>query len=198
MKVLYVPHWLKVALRGSNASKNVLLNVPELLSIVSQEDVGFYIYLNLYGQDLVPEVVRDTFTGHGVSLLEQAMDYTQKNPDSTLMSSWDNYQLNREAWPINLKDHVLTCDLGNEDTILLSHVPVTDAILKEVSPDPTLWFYRRLLRQWQPFVPFEVMVDTPLYLAYLRALSRAPGEEAENLKNAPQVEEKSEKQSTAA
>jgi hypothetical protein len=189
MKILYVPHWLKTQVEKRGASQHVYTDVKELLSIVSAEDVGFYLYLNMNISKLVPPGITstfDTWTMHIHEDLRKLDDNTWRN----VTREWDNYDYVEKARPLENDDHVLTCDLWGEDTIMFTHVPPTEQVLKEVGTDPLRWLYHRVVMQYHPFVPFEVLADTDLLLNYLRVIAAEPEEKTTNRKFEPQVAEK--------
>lgn len=187
MKILYVPHWLKTALKGRGAHQKIYTDIAGLLSIVSAEDVGFYLYLNTNIGKLVPDGIVGTFQTHGYELFDQ-LHRIGGDKVTEVMRSWPQYDVDYKSRPIENTDHVLTSDLGDEDTIIFTHVKPDQRILTEVGYNPLLWLYSRVIRQYHPFVDFETLADTPLFLAYLRTKSLMPEEAGENLKNAPKVE----------
>jgi hypothetical protein len=198
MKILYVPHWLTTTLRGKpGVSQKTYTDIPKLLSIVSEEDVGFYIYLNMNLTKLIPPGIHGTFENYGSELADQLFRLGS-DKSQEVMRNWDQYSVDANARPVENKDHVLTCDLGDEKTIVFTHVPPTHETLATVGYDPLLWLYDRVIRQYHPFVSIEELAETPLFLEYLRTRALAPGEETENVKNAPKVAENSEGESKAA
>jgi hypothetical protein len=187
MKILYVPHWLKTALKGRGAGMKIYTDIAGLLSIVSAEDVGFYLYLNMNVRKLVPAGIVDTFETHAYDLFDQ-LNRIGDNKSIEVMRSWPQYDIDYKSRPIENADHVLTSDLGDEATIIFTHVKPDHQILTEVGYNPLLWLYSRVIRQYHPFVDFETLADTPLFLEYLRTKSLMPEEGSDNLKNAPKVD----------
>lgn len=198
MKIIYVPKWVSRAFKDANESIKGVLDLSKLMSILSKDDVAFYIYLNLILNEFIPRPVLLTIRGR-LSMEEQVICSSGEIDPETFRKSdklqiWDKlaeYMANGPgAVPMPATTN-LTVDLLDENTLMFS--PLREIEEGDVSGgdvigvsllDVKIKLYDRLIQQLSPFVAFPDLMMTPLMNDYLISVRLQRGSVAPALKAA--------------
>lgn len=167
MKILYVSDWMLDAVKASQRPLDTLCNIPALLDTLSADDVAFYLTANQHLSSFIPEAVVRSFTKPDFNFdPRQAKDNpaVKKVVDALERRAFQKGKFVPEE--ANDPTKVLTCELMNDDTILVYFIP-KQAIEGEEDQDRQGVFIERLMRQVYTQVRFETMTQLPFFGQYL-------------------------------
>lgn len=167
MNFLYCPAEIRAALAAADADLKVLYSVDHLSSILSPEDVAFYIHCNIDSSKLIPaEVVQSL---HNPMLGDDVVAALGSEKHQVMQRCLNDYCLGGNAPLLDLKDKRLSCDLMDENTILFTHVPLAAGEASDATPEGARALHDRLIQQLVTFLPFEQVAAMPIFGSYLRA-----------------------------
>lgn len=172
MKFLYCPAELRAALAAADSELKVLHSLEHLSSILSPEDVAFYIHCNLesskYIPDAIPQSLPNALIGDTVPWsFAEGEDAPKAHKD--MVRCLNDYCAGGNAPPMNLQDKRLSCDLMDENTILFTHVPLAADEASDATPEGTRALFDRLIQQLVVFLPYEQVAAMPVFASYLSA-----------------------------
>lgn len=175
MKILYVPDYMRAALKAAGAEEKNLYCLEKLLNILSPEDVAFYCHLNLNPSVVIPQAI--------TSSLEWALVAEGDNPFPPKDSSpaakefhrlLQEFSLGQNVPTLELAGKDLTCDLMDENTILFTHIPQPSAMGENVSTN-LRGLFDRVIQQLYAFMPFEELCKLPLFAGFLETSQTQQG-----------------------
>lgn len=164
MKAFYIPPALRGILTQSRFTVAQLQDVRGLVGTLSEEDVAFYLRLQTLPTLAIPVEIADSFAWVNV---EDALTSLQTDDESaqTVLANIKRYlqewSVSEASVDLQIDDKRLTCDLWDEETVVFSHVAVSDDTV-ETS------IYDRLLQQLYGFMPFHQLTGLPAFVGYLR------------------------------
>lgn len=185
MKYLYVPPQILKVIRDNGLDGRDYLDVNKLLSILSPEDLSFYLFVNLVPKVVLPEPVVSTFGNAliygGVSKTEDLIarreqidipweriekEITAKQVSRTV----NDYCVAETAPQLDIADMELSSEIlwmqGGE-AILFTHLPSSTSESSQAGRERV--FYRRLLTQLMQFESFSEIATHPVFHSYLVA-----------------------------
>jgi len=161
MKMLFAPLWMMRAIEAASLPRSALVNIPQLLGIVSPEDVRLYVGLNYRLDDILPAPIVSSF--HCSDLLPSIneCEETRKRLDlgEDFRAVITDKRMKESAE--ELGKYVLSCHPFSEDTVLIyqtSTVGVTDMAS----------LYTDVMKILNTKMPFEELMTEPCARAWLR------------------------------
>lgn len=171
MNYLYCPAAIRTALAAAGTDLKVLYNVKDLASIVSPEDVAFYIHCNLDSSKHLPaEIAQSLFNpllSDKNAFPDQLSDLGKVGKEITRILN--DYCNGGNAPLLNLVGQRLTCDLMDEQTILFTHIPLAAGEAADATNEGTQSLMDRLIQQLLVILPFEQVAKMPVFGLYLSA-----------------------------
>lgn len=184
LKIVFMPRWLENPLAAAGAKLDVLTDLKKLSSILSKEDVAFYLQTqdSLFRllsapvcETLQPYSFQDQF--HNGALPEQdaklilqlkhCSDVDTGTPEEVVRAFMgDNYCPHIDSKWVNF---MLTAEMLDHETIV---VRMVENAPTEKTEQLLGYFYEQLLKLTYMFHPFDRVANTPLFKAYLELMNR--------------------------
>lgn len=173
MKIMYVPGYLRAALEAAGLTKACDYTLQNLVNILSPEDVAFYLYANGNLKKYLPWNIDSSFApsafeclAAGVASYSELLALKGDKQTDAIVTLVNGYELNDTAPPRD-NEVVLTCDLMDENVILITDTPrVGDAIDIVIEERQLL---DRMIQQLHGVMAFEEIAALPLFAGYLAA-----------------------------
>lgn len=182
MKAFYIPPALRGILTPARATVAMLQDVSVLLSTLSEEDVAFYLRLQISPAVAMPVEIADSFEWLRVTDA-LATPRARSSDQETFLLHLDGVERYMREWDaaeslpsLGTAEMVLTCDLWDEETVVFTHVPAPKEALENETTsltDLNDQIYDRLIQQLYGFMPFEQLSSMALFNGYLRKAQRA-------------------------
>lgn len=169
MKILYVPDFMRAALKAAGAEDSVLYSIEKLANTVSPEDVAFYLYVNLDLKTVMPEDIAISLPNALTGQNDPFATGSDCKRVKEALRILNEYCLNGSAPKLNLSTMELTCDLMDENTIRFTHIPIDASAASSDSELGKRGLYDRVIQQLYAFIPFEKLAQMPLFAGYLKA-----------------------------
>lgn len=171
MKIVYIPDYLYPALSASSVGVKELQNIEFLVSILSPEDVAFYLYLNIGKLELaMPEDLAISFTN--IVVAKDNLFLAMENSDNPILRqvkyTLNNFYLNNDVPSLDLESKVLSCDLMDEDTIRFTHVFKDMGTSSSSEEVIARRLYDGVIQKLYAFYPFEELAQLPLMVGFLK------------------------------
>lgn len=174
MKLVIIPAWLERVVKENSLGINSCLDIKSLESILSKEDLAFYIFLNTHANKIFIQPIAETFSNQVLleklsleereeyyNLMEQfAIKYneTPRIPMCELLDKFDDCAVTMDQVEFN------TCCVV-DDTIVIT-------LGKKVNEDhKTLYnLMDDLLTHLHRHMNFSQLVKTPLFKYFLQTV----------------------------
>ena len=183
MKYFYVPAPIYQVLKANRFEGREFLDINKLLSILSPEDLSFYLWCNLYPEKVLPKCIpesgRNVLMYGGVTVDEAKAESTsvvsppwhRVESDAVrteLNRCMNDYSVNGRPAQLDLEGWEPSCEIfwleGGQVT-LFTHIPVVDALMDPCEREHG--FYLRLAQQQLQFNPIHDLAAEPWFHAYL-------------------------------
>ena len=183
LKLVFLPRWLENPIKAAGADLKVLTDPKKLLSILSKEDVAFYLHTQSRLFQLLSAPVMQSFEGYPFHEALVKCGIPQADIDDLRMMTsitgdtssplevvrafmGDNYCPHIDSSWVNF---MLTVEMLDHETVVVRMVK--DAPTEKT--DKLLgYFYEQLLKLAYMFHPFHRVAETTLFKAYLDLMCR--------------------------
>lgn len=108
MKIVIIPEWLKKSLDNAKLDYDAVLSLKELLTILSLDDVSFYLYINDIKDSLIGEIDFSFYRNHN---FEEQLSTLNNDVADSIRS----LRLSRSVRPLADKKHALINQLVMDD-----------------------------------------------------------------------------------
>lgn len=185
LKIVFLPRWLENPLKAAGADLSTLTDIKKLLSILSKEDVAFYLHTQDSLFQLLSQPVMSTLSAYPFydklrrcsGLSEDEIAEIQQlmacgagdhgSPEEVVRAFMgDNYCPHIDSRWVNF---MLTAEMLDHETVVVRMVK--DAPTEKT--DQLLgYFYEQLLKLTYMFHPFDRVASTSLFKAYLELMNK--------------------------
>lgn len=170
MKFIYCPAQIRTALSAAGLDLRVLLDLEKIASILSPDDVGIILHVNLDATQVLPECIPQSLTNAyvhsdkpGPEVPWERINTNKKEIERII----NDLCMNKQPSVVTTKDMKVTCDLMDENTLIFSHIKLEAGEASSDTPEGLKTLLDRLIQQLVVHHPFHEVAALPLFKTFL-------------------------------
>ena len=177
MRMVVLPTCLEQALKAANQPLTVLLDLKKLSSILSKEDVAFYLYCQSTAAYLLPkELVGTVWMSLKTNLWSTSPDVPDRDYLERRMEGFELQNSAKSLRPLydgvfdGSDDYTFKCEELNEDTLVVRLVPVNE---DESFSTQLQHAYDELLSILKRYIELGELSLTPAFVRFVQLCTPA-------------------------